>query len=363
MFSRMVWQFFRIAAAAGFFAGALGAAPAAAAASKAARDSLVYKDGDRVYGVVVEKTADTIVFKSDRFGKLRVKTGEAVIVPADEPPVAAKPAKPAPAAIAAQPAPAPAPVPAATADEVAEQERLTVWDRFSPSVLTAKVRGFMGPWNGRMTLSLDAVTDVAERDTVSAETTLTRKWEKDEVRLTARYDYSETDNVPTTDLVKASGSWRRDFSKKQFAQYRPTFEINRATRRAGRPNDYMLLQQEIGIGYNVSSTAARKVRVGVSQNLFDLWPLTSGGGEHTSRGVQSAFEEVELKLPWRMGLTQRGVWYPVKSDDHGWENRIELNKKLTETLSTALRHEIRRNNPDGSAQDYDRLKVLFGLDF
>jgi hypothetical protein len=356
MFSRMVWHFFRIAAA-GCFAGALGAA-FAAAGSKAARDSLVYKDGDRVYGVVVEKTADTIVFKSDRFGELRVKTGEAVIVPADEPPVAAKPAKA--ATVAARPAAPPAP--AATPAEVAEQDRLTVWDRFSPSVLTSRVRGFMGPWNGRLTLSLDAVNDVAERNTVSVETKLSRKWEKDEMRLAVRYDYAETDNVPTTDLVKLSGTWRRDFSKKQFAQYRPTFEINRAAKRGGRPNDYMLLQQEIGVGYNVTSTPARKVRVGVSQNLFDLWPLTSTG-EHSSRGVQSAFEEVELKLPWRMGLTQRGVWYPVKSDDHGWEHRIELNKKLTETLSTALRHEIRRNNPDGSAQDYDRLKVLFGLDF
>jgi hypothetical protein len=75
------------------------------------------------------------------------------------------------------------------------------------------------------------------------------------------------------------------------------------------------------------------------------------------------FEEVELTLPWRMSLSQRGVWYPVRNQPDAWENRIELNKKLTETLSTSLRHEIRRNNPDGSAQDYTRLKLLFGLDF
>jgi hypothetical protein len=52
---------------------------------------------------------------------------------------------------------------------------------------------------------------------------------------------------------------------------------------------------------------------------------------------------------------------PHKTD--GWEDRIELNKKLTETLSVALRHEIRRHNPDGSSQDYTRLKFLFGFDF
>ena len=64
-----------------------------------------------------------------------------------------------------------------------------------------------------------------------------------------------------------------------------------------------------------------------------------------------------------MGLVQRGVWYPVKDLPDGWENRVELNKKLTETLSTSVRHEMRRNNPDGSAQDYTRLKLLLGFDF
>jgi hypothetical protein len=32
-------------------------------------------------------------------------------------------------------------------------------------------------------------------------------------------------------------------------------------------------------------------------------------------------------------------------------------------LSTSVRHEIRRNNPDGTAQDFTRLKLLVGLDF
>jgi hypothetical protein len=42
---------------------------------------------------------------------------------------------------------------------------------------------------------------------------------------------------------------------------------------------------------------------------------------------------------------------------------LELNKKLTETLTAAVRHEVRHNNPDVRVQDYTRLKVLFGFDF
>ena len=85
--------------------------------------------------------------------------------------------------------------------------------------------------------------------------------------------------------------------------------------------------------------------------------------DHVSRRVISTFGEAEFVLPWRITISERGIWYPVSNDADGWENRVDLNKKLTETLSTSLRHEIRRNNPDGSAQDYTRLKLMFGLDF
>ena len=128
-------------------------------------------------------------------------------------------------------------------------------------------------------------------------------------------------------MVKAAGSWRHEFSKKWFAHYRPSAEWNHASRRQGVPNDYLLLQQEIGLGYLVLTSATRTLRVGVSQNLFDIWN-SAPTPDHTSRGVQSVFEEVELKLPWRMGLTQRGVYYPVRGQVDGWENRLELNKKL-----------------------------------
>ena len=67
---------------------------------------------------------------------------------------------------------------------------------------------------------------------------------------------------------------------------------------------------------------------------------------------------------WGLLLTDRGVYYYSRSSRRdGWENRVELTKKFTETLSTAIRHELRRGSPDGRAQDYDRLKLLLGLDF
>lgn len=340
----------------------------AAEPSPGMRDTLVFKDGDRVHGTLVEQTAEKIVFRTERFGELRVKTGDAVVIHAEK--------RAAPATIARTEAPKPAP-PAAppvvqpdvaarkaaiAAAEKADEERLSLWDRFSPSVLTARVRNYFGPWHGRLAFSTELVTDTAQRNNSSYEAHLLRKWKRDEVQLNARYDYSEADNVTTTDVLKLWGLYRREFNQRFFALYRPTSEWNRESRFRGLPNDYFLLQQELGAGFQLVTKPSRKLRAGLSQNLFDTWN-TAPGANHSSRGVVSSFEEAELALPWRITVTQRGVWYPIREQRDGWENRFEVNKKLTETLSTSVRHEIRRHNPDGTAQDYDRLKLLFGLDF
>src|SRR5215213_4530413 len=70
-----------------------------------ARDTLVYKDGDRVQGVVVTQSGGIIVFNSDRFGELRVPAANAVVIRAEKGTVAAKPLPPiAPAQIPVTPA-------------------------------------------------------------------------------------------------------------------------------------------------------------------------------------------------------------------------------------------------------------------
>lgn len=329
----------------------------AAEAETPARDALVYKDGDRVQGKFLTREGDTIVFRSERFGELRVPASDAVVVKADKPLDLAKP----PAAVAAG-EPTPKTAEKAAADR-ADVEKLKIWEWFSPFVLTAKVRNYFGPWHGRFAFSTELVSDTADRSNLAMEGHMQRKWKADEVQLTGRYDYAETNNLVTTDLVKATGSYRHDFSKGRFALYRPTLEWNQASTLRGAPNDYLLLQQEVGGGFNVLATPSHTVRAGVSENFFDVWN-SAPPAEHNSRAVASVFEEAELILPWRMSISQRGVWYvPIGDERDGWENRVELNKKLTETLSVAVRHEIRRHSPDGAAQDYQRLKLLLGLDF
>jgi len=319
------------------------------------RDTLVYKDGDRVQGRLIDKTDKIIVFDSDRFGVLRVLVGNAVVNKAEPRNKSRSTIAPnTPAAVALE---------NEQAAERAEAERLSVLERFRLSVLTAKLGDFFGPWHGRFAFSLEQVSNTADQVNTGVEMTLLRKGKSDEVQLKGRYHFSQTNKLTTTDVIKADGLWRHDFPRKYFALYRPTVEWNRASFNNGVPNDYVQLQQEIGAGMNILSDARRKLRIGLSENLFDVWNTTPGG-IHSSRTGESLFLEAELKLPWRMSLSERGVYYySFTSAKDGWENRIELSKKFTETLSTSIRHENRQYNPDGTTQDYSRLKLLFGLDF
>jgi hypothetical protein len=327
----------------------------------AARDVLVYRDGDRVQGRLVEQADNILVFQSDRFGLLRVPQEAAVVIKGE---------KASGTATAATPplVPVTTDLPGKREEQKAAQgeaDRAAHGDWFYPAVLASRLREFFGPWRGRLAFSTDVVTDTSDRTTISLEGRLSRKWAANEVQLNGRYDYSETNALTTTDMLKADALWRHSFSKQKnsFVQYRPTLEWNRASRKAGLAADYVLLQQEIGFGMSLLSRPERKLRVGVSENLFDVW-TTSPPTSHNSRAVESAFIETELRLPWGLLLSERGVYYySFASQDDGWENRIELTKKFTETLSAAIRHETRQGSPDGTAQDYTRLRLLLGLDF
>lgn len=355
-------KFFSILVLAGLLPGGwCGLGLRAAELSGSQVDVLIYADGDRVRGRLVERNGQSIVFQSERFGLITVPMSEARVESARPATVVA----PAPAVAAAV---APKPVEkAATAGhkhEDPDDVEPVGWARFSPFALTQAVRNFFGPWRGRISVSTDIVADTTDRNSTLIEARLQRKWTRDEIEGSLRYDFAQTADVTTKDLIKVNGSWRRDYQRRLFSVYRPSMEYNRAFKGPGGvPADYVLAQQEIGAGVNIFTTPQRKVRAGLSQNLFDVW-VTAPLSRHTSEASISTFAEVEWMLPWKLRLTERGVWYPpIKSETDGWENRIELNKKLTETLSVAIRHETRRNNPDVRIQDYTLLRLLVGLDF
>jgi len=320
------------------------------AAKEAAKlDVLVYNDGDRVRGHLIEKSVDSWLFSSERFGMLRVPLADAHVVLAT--PEAAE----------------------AMARAQAEETRMkseaeaaqnaSFLSALSPWSLAQGLRDFFGPWHGRFTFSSLVRSDTAETKTIAAATHLQRKWTKDDLQLNGQYDFVETNNIPTTDLLRGDAAWRHDFPNTMFTIYSPSGELNRASTYQGLPNDYFLLQQEIGLGVTLFSKPKSALRVGVAENVFDVWQMTEPH-THEQNNAESFFLEADLTLPWRMKVTERGIWYySFAANQNGFENKFELDKKLTETFIIGVRHEIRQNNPDVRVQDYNLLKFLIGVDF
>lgn len=317
-------------------------------------DELVYSDGDRVRGHFVERDGETIVFQSSRFGVLRVTEADAKLM-------LAAPGKQTAVADATTDG---------TAGEsgvigdagAAGHEGSSYLSYLSPHALGMKLQRFFGPWHGRLSFSSEVVSDTTDRSTAMTELKIGRKWAKDDLQGTLRYDYSDTNGITATDIAKLGVNWRHDFTKRYFGLYNSLAEWNRAYVFDGAPSKYLLVQQELGAGISLRNTDRSKVRVGLSQNVFEVWLSPSGG--HTLIAAESLFGEVEAKLPWQITLTDRGVLYYVpETGKDGFENRFEVNKKLTETISMGVRHEVRFNSPDERVSDYSLLKFLIGVDF
>jgi hypothetical protein len=325
------------------------AKPAAATPAPAKVDILVYNDGDRVRGHLIDRSVDSWVFMSERFGLLRVPLADAKVIPGT--PEAA-------AAIARANKEE-----ARRKAEEAENVAVLSWSRLSPFALADMLRDFFGPWHGRFAFSTQVINNGSETTNETVAANLKRKWATDNLELNARYDFSDTNHVTTTDIFKADATWRHDFPDKLFALYTPSVEWNRAYFVNLIPANYVLLQQEIGVGVTAIAKPTLSLRLGVAENIFNVWQ-TSPPESSSKDNAESLFAELDWKLPWRMTLTERGVWYySIESQRDGWENKLELDKKLTETFTVGIRHEVRHNSPDVHVQDYTLLKLLMGVDF
>jgi hypothetical protein len=298
-------------------------------------DVLVYNDGDRVQGRLITREGDTLVFQSVRFGELRVPASEASIVTAG-----------------ASAGPLPAPPGTGATPAAAE----------SPHRLAQALRDFFGPWSGRFVVSAQVVSDASDRTDVMLEASVNRTWAKDEVNLTARYDFNKTDEVNTTNIFRTNGLWRHTLPRRLFTVYRPALEWNRGDVSDEVEHNYILMQQEVGLGVKVVDRDDWKVRTGVAENFFNNWDLLTDT-QHAAR-VESVFLEADIKFPWRIVVTERAVYYySFATGGDGWEHQFEVTKKLTDTLSLGLRHEVRYNAPDVRTTDYSLLRLLLGFDF
>jgi len=348
------------------FVAALAALPAALIAAEginptsdhAAAPShvLVFPDGDRVRGQLIGRDGEFLVFQSQRFGEIVVPS-EGVRI--ETPPPAPKAVETSPELDSvSEPDLEAAPAPE-DAIEMRDRARPS-WA--SPAALAMALGDFLGAWKGRFSVSSSVVTKTREQRDVALALRVQREWEETEAQLDFRYDLRKTDGITNRDILKSDGLLRHKLNERYFAHYRPSAEWNRNFEIGGAPADYVLLQQEIGVGVNLLNLEQRALRLGVAENVFSLWTLPDSTNDH--RHNQSLFGEVEFELPWRISIGDRYIWFSSLSEgEQGWENRLELTKKFSDALSLGLRQESRHNNPDTRVEDFSLWRLLVGLDF
>lgn len=315
-------------------------------------DVLVYANGDRVHGKFVSRENNTIVFESKHFGTLKVPATDARVL----------------TAVAKESVTATTTVSSASATPVGKTEGRF----FDPSdwrltSLTDAVRRVFGQWHGRLALSSSSTINEKESASFVVDATVKRKWSHDEVRIGARYDYGSKDNDITSDIVKSSSYWRHELSPRFFTLYSPNVEWNKAytvyTPTEEVSVDYLLIQEQLGVGVNLITKGDQKLRVGIAENRFDFWILDPTQAHDTSY-TESLFFEAELTLPYRIAITDRGsLFYSFANGGTGWENQLEISKKLTETLSLGMRHEVRVDTPGIDVTNYTLWRFMLGLDF
>lgn len=298
-------------------------------AALAGGDVLVYRDGDRVQGRLVRQEAGVIVFQSPRFGEIRVAVAEATVEMDPSTHAVTVPSQPNPSA--ATPVAAPARV-----------------------------------WHGRLAVDIQWVSDDKDKRDTSLLARTERKWADDELRLEAHYDVKRADGKVSEDFLRTTGYWRHDLPRRFFVLYTPVVEWDRAftgLAPVAPVAKYVLTQQQAGLGYSLLDAEPFILRVGVAENWLGLW-LYEPADVALDAWFESAFVEAEFQLPWSVELREFGQLYAYHGDaELGWDNTVELSKRLTDALSLSLRHEYRSNRPSLKGSDYAKLKLLLGFDY
>lgn len=287
------------------------------------------RNGDRLAGEIVSETEAEVVFDATNFGRVRVKR-EAV-----------------------------ARIEAINGDTASTVPTSACEAGKAPLRQAAVAHS---DWRGRVAITIDRTRSAGHQDSLALDLRLQREWKRDEVKIESTYDLRRDDRRRNADTLKTSTQWVRKVSDRYFGTYRAISEWNRSTVYNGRDTSYFLLQQEFGAGVSFAVANGRRVRLGLSENTFNLWVRPNDLS--TTGNNESVFAEVEWALPWDARLVHRGVvFYSRKHGTIGVENSVELSRRISRTLSLSLKHELREDMPDVRLQDYNNLRLLLGYDF
>jgi len=306
---------------------AVGALLLALFSGQAAADTpgwLRYADGNLLSGRLIEGGVQGGLFRSDRFGEVRFKAGEAVFAPSDMPRDADD--KPTPAA--------------APAWAIAE---------WQPSDWSIGVSGYWKSDQG--SVSKDIALDLDS----------TWKSPGNELKLNLSTDYKTVDKAVDNNEQTGGLRWLRDLRS-------PWFVLGSVKARRSTISldplptlDYLLLQGTAGLGLRKSWSAKDQTLVALGRDRIAVDLLSLDRRVYTS--ATSFLLENKLQLSPRVSFGNTLFVYFWRDGSTGFDSLADLSYKLSEQLSVGLRHEYRRNAANLEIGSFSRFSLTTRLGF
>ena len=299
----------------------------APALALAANTVLRLQNGDRITGELLRKSEGKIYFQSPLLGEISVPETEATVVVESGTPVESlagiPPVKPTPPATTNTPTRSAEP-----SSKVAEK---------APDALK-------GNW--RMKAEFGFYQQTGRRDLTTFSTRVDSEYKKgpNDAKATTRMLYGEQDDAVATERYDASFRYRRELSKRAFAQSLTSYTADRVK------NIDLNLEENLGAGFRVIKKAAHSVNVGLGTTMR---MREANGVEEETSFLGEFFQDYTYQLNGRLSFLQdTNVTYSPRPTSNGERDvanyRFRFNSalqgKVTERVTLNLRYEYEYDN-------------------
>lgn len=285
---------------------------------------LRYTDGNLLSGRLIEGGVHGGLFRSDRFGDVRFKAGEAVFSPSDMPLDTVD--KPAPAAVPAR--------------AIAE------WQPSDWSV------GLSGYWKSDQgSVSKDIALDLDS----------TWKSPGNELKLNLSTDYKTVDKAVDNNEQTGGLRWLREMQSPWLLLGSVRARRSTVSLDVLPTLDYLLLQGTAGVGLRKVWSAKDQTLVALGRDRIAIDLLSLDRRLYTS--ATSLLLENKLHLSPRVSFGNTLFVYFWRDGSTGFDSQADLSYKLSEQLSVGLRHEYRRNAANLEIGSFSRFSLTTRLGF
>jgi hypothetical protein len=314
-------------------------------------DELKTRTGETLIGTIVEEGPEHVVFDSAALGRVTIDRKLILSLTREPPPPSA------PVASAEQPQPAGEPgaqTPVVTGEAPAGESGNAI-GRF-----LARINPLKG-WDTRLDLGFIARRgDDSDNDLTFRFRSRRETEGGDEHQIEARYYYAEDvfENrvtLATDELLTAAYRYRHDLTPPFFFQSRSSYY-----RDTIKELDHEVTQT-FGVGFRAKG---EKWRLTLTPAAGVQWRQVAG--EDNTAVVVGAYQEFRFDLTTSFYFAQ-SLDYLVAvgdSDDYSTRFAMELNQKLGETWSLALRYDYTFDSVVGknASEDQQRLALTLGLE-